>query len=95
MKNQYVIIRARGAGVFAGTLEAKEGSEVTLSNARRLWYWTGAASLSQLAVEGVKTPNSCKFTIPVSSITILDVIEIIPCTNAARENIEAVPKWKM
>lgn len=95
MEKQYVIIRARGAGVFAGTLEAKEGNEVTLSNARRLWYWSGAASLSQLAVEGTKCPSDCKFTVPVESITILDVIEIIPCTDAAKANIKAVPEWKM
>ena len=95
MENKYVIIRADRAGVFAGTLSAKNGSEVTLANARRLWYWDGAASISQLAVEGTKKPRSCKFTVRVPEIIILDVIEIIPCTDAARENIEAVPEWKM
>ena len=50
---KYVIVRTYSAGVFAGTLESKEGKEVILSNARRLWYWKGAASLSQLAMEGV------------------------------------------
>jgi hypothetical protein len=42
----YIICRTYSAGVFAGTLVKREGREVTLSNARRLWYWEGAASFS-------------------------------------------------
>ena len=57
----YVIVRTYSAGVFAGTLIKKEGNEVEMHNARRLWYWDGAASLSQLAEEGVKKPENCKF----------------------------------
>jgi len=33
-------------------IEKKDGSTVTLSNARRLWYWEGSASLSELAQYG-------------------------------------------
>ena len=47
-----VIVRTYSAGVFAGTLARKDGKEVELTNARRLWYWRGAASLSQLATVG-------------------------------------------
>ena len=90
-----VIIRADRAGVFFGELAEKNGNEVKLNNARRLWYWEGAASLSELAVKGVTKPGSCKFCIPVPSITILGVIEIIPCSEEAVENINAVPVWKM
>lgn len=93
--NKKVIIRADRAGVFYGTLTRKEGSEVELTNARRLWYWDGAASLSQLAAEGTKRPRDCKFTMTVESITILGVIEIIPCTDTAINNIESVPVWKI
>ena len=95
MKEQKVIIRADRAGVFYGTLDKKEGNEVTLKNCRRIWYWSGAASLSELAVSGVKNPKECKFTVTVPSITILGVIEIIPCTPDAIKNIEAVPVWKI
>ena len=56
----YVIVRTYSAGVFAGTLEFHDGKEVTLSNARRLWYWDGAATLSQLAMEGVSKPQNSK-----------------------------------
>ena len=92
--NKYVIIRADRAGVFAGTLKSKDGSEVKLTNARRIYYWSGSASLSQLAREGVKNPIECKFAMPLDEITILGVIEIIPVTSLAEKNINAVPVWK-
>lgn len=90
-----VIIRANRAGVFYGTLAAKQGDEVSLNNCRRLWYWNGAASLSELAVSGVTMPRECKFSVIVPEITVMGVIEIIPCSEAAITNIEAVPEWKM
>ena len=95
MKNQKVIIRADRAGVFFGTLVKKEGSEVELKDCRRIWYWNGAASISELALSGVSHPQNCKFSVVVPSITILGVIEIIPCTKKAIDNIESVPVWKM
>ena len=93
--NEIVIVRADRAGVFFGTLAEKEGNEVKLTNCRRLWYWSGAASLSELAVNGVTNPGDCKFSVPVQSIVILGVIEIIPCEQKAIESINAVPVWKM
>lgn len=94
MLGKKVIIRADRAGVFFGTLKEKNGSEVTLTDCRRIWYWSGAASLSQLATEGVKRPDECKFTVVVPLITILGVIEIIPCTKEAIKSIEYVKVWK-
>lgn len=90
-----VIVRADRAGVFYGTLAEKEGNEVRLTNCRRLWYWSGAASISQIALEGVKRPELCNFTVTVADIVIAGVIEIIPATEAAQKNIEAVKVWKM
>lgn len=89
-----VIIRGDRSGVEFGELVEQNGSEVTLKNARRLWYWNGAASLSQLAIDGTKRPQDCKFTVTVSSITILDAVEIIPCTDKAIKSIEEVDEWK-
>ena len=89
------IIRSDRAGVFYAEIESRQGSEAQLRNARRLWYWEGAASLSQLALEGVKTPLGCKFTVTVPSMTVLGVIEVIPCTEDAVRSIEAVPVWKI
>lgn len=89
-----VIIRADRAGVFYGEIKERNGSEVVMTNARRLWYWDGAASLSQLATEGVTRPGNCKFTVIVEEMTILGVIEIIPCTEKAEESIDSVAVWK-
>lgn len=89
-----VIVRGDRSGVEFGTLVEYKGSEVTLHNARRIWYWDGAATLSQLATNGTKKPENCRFTVYVDSITILDAVEIIPCTNEAIKSIEEVKEWK-
>ena len=90
----YVIVRTQAAGVFAGLLEKRNGAEVVMRNARRLWMWVGAASLSQLCMEGVKKPNECKFPCSVNKVELLGVIEILNCTEAARTSIADVPAWK-
>ena len=90
----YVIIRTYSAGVFAGELKSRDGKEVVLKNARRLWYWEGAASLSQLAMEGVSKPEECKFPCEVDEITLIEAIEIINCTEQAQQSIKNVNIWK-
>jgi hypothetical protein len=90
----YKIIRTYSAGVFAGYLKSKAGDEVVLVNARRLWYWEGAASLSQLAVDGVSKPSSCKFPCEVAEAVLLGVVEILPVTTRAMETIAAVKIWE-
>ena len=91
---KYVIVRTHTAGVFAGELESRNGQEVVMINARRLWYWTGAASLSQLAMEGTSSPETCKFPCAVSRVELLQAIEILDVTDKARESIEGVKEWK-
>lgn len=95
MEAKYHIIRGDRSGVFFGEIESRTGQEVTIRNARRLWYWAGAASLSQLAIEGVKYPDECRFTVVVPSLTILDAIELLPCTREAACVIKKVPTWKI
>lgn len=90
----YVICRTYSAGVFAGTLASRDGKEVLLHNARRLWFWSGAASLSQLAVEGTKNPAQCKFPCEVSEVMLTEVIEMLSVTDAARISIAQVPVWQ-
>lgn len=98
-EGQHVIVRTQSAGVFAGTIKAGtikdglHGSTITLTNARRIWYWSGAASLSELAVRGTSSPSECKFPVAVPEVTMLGVIEILPTTPTARESIEGVPIW--
>ena len=94
---EYKIVRTYSAGVFAGEIESvsKTGKRVVIRNARRLWYWSGAASLSELAVSGVKNPNECKFPIAVDRIVVTECIEMLDVTDIARKSIEAVKIWKV
>jgi hypothetical protein len=92
---QKVIVRTYSAGVHYGELESKNGKEVILKNSIRFWYWKGAASLSQLAAEGVKNPDECKFAMSIPEIILTEAIEIIPCSESAIENIEGVKPWKI
>ena len=91
---KYVIVRTYSAGVFAGDLVSRNGQEVILKNARRLWYWDGAASLSQLAVEGVSKPSTCKFPVAVPRVELLEAVEILDVSAAAKKSIEGVPVWR-
>ena len=95
--NEKCIVRTENAGVFFATLAEFDPTTrtATLTNSRRLWRWEGAASLSQLATEGVKRPSGCKFTVTVPQMQVMQVIEVIPCTNEAVKNIESVPVWRM
>lgn len=90
---RYVIVRTYSAGVFAGELVRRDGKEVELRNARRLWYWAGAASLSQLAVTGTSKPKDCKFPVEVPRVELTEAIEILDVTPEARASIAAVKPW--
>lgn len=94
MKLRYVIVRAFGAGVFAGYLESEEGERVVLRNARRLWKWEGAASISQLAMEGVKNPENCRFPCEVKRVILLKAFEICEATEEAKKSIAEVKIWE-
>lgn len=91
---EYCIVRTYSAGVFAGYVESRNGGEAVLRNARRIWYWEGAASLSQLAVDGTSEPKKCKFPTPVSKVILTEVIEILSVTKKAKKSIDEVPVWK-
>ncbi len=92
-EKKYVIVRTFSAGCFAGTLEKRDGKEVTLSKARRLWYWDGAATLSQIATTGPSKPGNCKFPIEVDEIVLTEAIEVITASEEARKVIAAVKTW--
>lgn len=92
---EYVVIRTYSAGVHVGYLAKRNQKESVLKQAIRIHYWDGAASLSQLAMEGVTKPRNCRFSIPAVEITLTETIEVIPCTEKARLNIQGVKPWKM
>jgi len=89
----YCIVRTYTAGVFAGYIKRREGKEVCIRKARRLWYWKGAASLSQLAESGPTMPEECKFPEEVDEIIVTDAIEILSCTEKAKNIIAEVSIW--
>ena len=91
----YYIVRTYSAGVFAGYIKKRNGKEVVMTEARRLWRWEGAASLSQLCMEGVKKPRGCKFPCEVEEVVLTEVIEILKCTEKAIESIKEVPVWEV
>jgi hypothetical protein len=94
-RRPYVIVRGRDSGVHAGELIKVQGKSVTLRNARRIWYWSGAASLSELAVYGSSNPSGCKFGACVERQEILDdACEIIHCQPAGAKMIREQAEWR-
>lgn len=91
---RFCIIRTYSAGVHAGYVKQQNGKEVTLVNARRLWRWSGAFTLSEMAVNGVSKPSECKFATAVPEIILTEAIEIIPCTLKAKEIILGVKDYE-
>ena len=89
------IVRTEKAGVFFGVVESRNGSEVKMTNVRKIWYWDGAAAVEQLATEGTKKPSSCKITVAVDKMEILGVIQVIPCTDVAIKCLDAVKPWSL
>jgi len=91
----YCIIRTYSAGVFSGWIDRKiKGKINTIFDSRRIWYWEGAASLSQLANDGTKKPDKCKFSQLINETDLTEIIEIIPCLQKAKESIEGVFVWE-
>lgn len=89
------MVRTHSAGVFFGYVESREGQEVVMRDAVRAWSWAGAASLSQLSMEGTKSPSDCKFAIAVDRLELFQVIEIIDISTIAADNLLSVKSWKL
>ena len=96
MKNligKWVIVRSNQAGVFFGILEEKKGQELTLKNARKFYYFSGANTVEDLAVKGAQNSNSCQLTIEVEQIIISDYVQILPCTEESIKQNKSIPVW--
>lgn len=94
---EYVIVRSYAMGVFAGELDNSSTETVKiLKNARRIWYWAGAASLSQLATDGTSRPLECKFPCAVSRVELTSPhgFEVLSVTEKAKASILSVPVWE-
>lgn len=97
-KQPYVIVRATRAGVHAGYLVSDKGAFLRLRSARRIWFWSGAASLSEIAVYGCNPVKSgeCRFGARVEDQRIAsgDVCEVIVCQPEGQAMIEGQKEWR-
>lgn len=91
MEKSFVLVRTYSAGVHVGTLVNHEGKEVTLRDARRIWRWRGANTLNEVSQKGVDNEWS-RISEPVPEITLTEAIEVIPCSDIARENL-SISRW--
>lgn len=94
LENKYYIVRTNRAGVFFGKIKEASHEEVTMTDVRKLWHWDGACAVEQIALEGVKKPHNCNFTVVISEMTVIDPIQIIACTDEAAINLSKVAVWK-
>jgi len=90
-KTHAVIVRTYSAGVHYGHLVSREGKEVRLTGSRRIHYWTGALSCSELATRG---PGAGSRIGDPIGVTLTEAIEIIDCTPSAAKVIESFPRWE-
>jgi len=87
-KGTEVIVRTYSAGVHFGKLVSHKGKEVILRDARRIWQWSGAFTLSAVATKGVD--SNSKLSVVVPSILLTEAIEIIPCNKEAVNNLRSL-----
>ena len=88
-----VLVRGIQSGVYFGELVSQDKQEVEMKNVRNLWRWSGANTLLDLAKNGAKNTEDCKFSNKVNSIILTDICEIVPCSNKAIKIIEGVEEW--
>lgn len=82
----YVLVRTYSAGVHFGKLAKRDGLEVTLEDARRIWRWKGANTLSELAMQGADA-DWTRISEPVPSILLTQAIEVIPVSPVAKADL--------
>ena len=83
----FVLVRTFSAGVHFGTLAKRDGKEVTLTDARRIWSWKGANTLHEIAVGGVS--EGSRISEAVSAVLLTEAIEIIVVSEAAKASLTA------
>lgn len=97
-KQEYVIARCKDAGVHAGYLVSTNEHHTVLRDSRRIWYWTGAASLSEIAVYGIRKDkiSGCKIGAKEikKRLRDSDICELTVCCDAGRESLEGAPEWR-
>ena len=83
--DSFVVVRTQSAGVHTGVLESLHGTCVILKDARRIWSWTEAFTLNEIALRGCGEES--RISNPIGSILLTEAIEVIPCTTEAEANL--------
>ena len=93
LKGKKIIARIDRAGVFHGTLDYIDSDIIRLKDARRIYYWNGALSVTSMAAKGI---TDGKVTIPVTTVEFMSdkIVELNECSDAATKSIEAIKPWK-
>ncbi len=94
-EGKYCLVCGQNSGIYVGEVAKHNGAEMLLKNARRIYCWSGAATVVQIAAEGVKNPGKTKFTMRVGEIGLFDVVSVMPCTEKAQKAIEELNEWKI
>lgn len=97
-KEQFHIVRAEKAGVFLCKIAGVDGQTYSVTNIRRLYYWSGALDVSMIALEGVTNPSACKFSVQLGDedlSTIHNVVESHPVSEKALAIINKIAPWKI
>lgn len=90
----YCIVRTYSAGVWAGYVDLENyGKCMVVKDARRLWRWWSEFTLSALATTGIKPGKEAEnqYAMPVTEVYLSEVIELIPCTEVAKQQIISKP----
>lgn len=79
---KYCIVRTYASGVWCAVLDAYDPAtnHAVLTDARRLWSWEGAFTLSTVAMEGVK---DAKMPAALPRVVVARVEELIQTSNKA------------
>ncbi len=83
--NKFVLVRTYSAGVHFGTLVDRDKTEVLLENAKRIWSWEGAFSLSEIAKTGLNLEKS-KISVSVEKIILTEATEVIVISDTSNLN---------
>ena len=87
---RYVLVRTYSAGVHFGRIVKRDGKEVTLRDARRVWHWKGANTLNELVANGAGAGS--RISEPTAKILLTEAIEIIDMTPDQHAKLAGV-RW--
>ena len=95
MIGKMVLVRDNMAGVHMGELVSFDPATKTceLKQARKVWYWYGAASVHGIAARGLDRDRS-KVCPVVETVVSCDVVEVVLCSEEGAASVMGAPEWR-